>query len=231
MLALVNPHYEDADYSGEAVGLPLKAALEIAHGCLVNQKVPEIPFSKMDTREGVYDEYFPELVTIILQKALSKAKSLWERQDVLISRLAQEMYFPYHYRSGDKVELSVLPPEVRILYAQIENFANRILGMEFNRDNDPEVLYDTLYALAYEHAKRGHVTFEEASRWLDRIEALEYKLTITEKAPPGKTILESAPIIASIRNMDPTRVVKVSYYDVPKFQETIFAGEGTSLQS
>lgn len=225
MLALVNPHYEDSDYSGEAVGLPLKATLQIAHGLLVNHTVPEVPFSKMDTREEVFDEYFPELITITLQKALAKAKSLWERQDTLVSKFASAMYFPYvDAVSGKAVELAVLPPEVRILYSQVENFANRILGMEFNKDNDPEVLYDTLYQLAYEHAKRNHVTFEEASLWLDRIEALEYKLTITEKAPPGKTILESAPILATLRNMDPTRVVKVSYYDVPKFQETVFAG-------
>lgn len=41
MTALVNPHYEDADYSSSAVGLPTKASLEAGFSMLCDpQRVP-----------------------------------------------------------------------------------------------------------------------------------------------------------------------------------------------
>uniref|UniRef100_A0AAU6NDL5 RNA-dependent RNA polymerase n=1 Tax=Rhizoctonia solani mitovirus 39-Ph TaxID=3162542 RepID=A0AAU6NDL5_9VIRU len=231
MMSLVNPHYEDADYSGEAVGLPLKASLELAFNILTNQPVPEEPFSKMERRQEVYDEYAPELATKMLQAALAKARTLYENQDVLIRRFANAMHFHYFYKEDamKAVPLADLPPEVRLLYIQIENFANHVLGMEYTT-NDPETIYDDLYALALKQAKAQDrlVSFEEASRWLDKVESLEFKLTLSEAQKPGKTILESAPILKTLRDMDPNRTVRVTYHLAPQFKE-LLSTAGSSI--
>nr|WAY16580.1 putative RNA-dependent RNA polymerase [Rhizoctonia solani mitovirus 106] len=232
MMSLVNPHYEDADYSGEAVGLPLKASLELAFNILLNRPIPEEPFSKMERRAEVYDEYAPELATKMLQAALAKSKTLYENFDVLITKFGQSMYFPYFYEDnfGTRVPMEDLPSEVRLLYIQIENFANHVLGMEFNTNN-PEEIYDDLYDLAYRQAKAQDrlVSFEEASKWLDKVESLEFKLTLSEAQKPGKTILESAPILKTLRDMDPNRNIKVTYNLAPIFKELTYVGVPSSL--
>jgi len=218
MTALVNPHYEDADYSGEAVGLPTKASLNVAFGLLTTGIVPEDPFSNMEAREEIFKEYHSELVSTMLLKALAKAKVLYEQSEGLVQKFAQHLYFSEVYTdNGERVPLDDLPKETSLLYIQIENFANGLLGLE-HTCNNPEEIYDELYALSYENAKRNHVSFEDASRWLERVENFEFKLTLQEATPPGKTILESAPILGTLRNMDPTLNAKVRYNEAPIFQ-------------
>lgn len=227
MTALVNPHYEEADYSGQAVGLPLKASLELVFNILSNRPVSTDPFSKMDVREEVFNEYSPELATIMLQEALSKAKRLHENYDVLIRKFAHGMFFPYYYSDDPTIAVpySDLPDEVNLLYYQIENFARQILGMEFNMEN-PEELYELIYSLALKQAKwqDKFLSFEESSALLERVEALEFKLTIMEAAKPGRTVLESAPILKTLRDMDPTRNRKITYNSPAEIKELLAIG-------
>jgi hypothetical protein len=217
MMSIVNPHYEDADYTGEAVGLPIKASLELGFNALKTNNVSENPFSMMEARESVYDEYKDELVEITLQSALKKARVLMENSELLVQKFASSCYFPPVYDSGETVPMDDLPSNIRLLFIQIENMVNGFLGLEHMRGT-PEDLYDELYKITYDNAKWHRVSFEEASDWLERIEALEYKLTLVEKTPPSKTVIESAPILGMLRNMDPTRKVRPSYIDIPVFK-------------
>jgi hypothetical protein len=220
MIALVNPSYSDADFSGEAIGLPLRASLETGYHALNSQTVLENPFSKMEAREEVFDEYSSELTATMLQSALKKAQLLAGEAERLVQIYAQSLYFPLYYR-GDTtpVPMGDYPSELRMLYIQIENFANRLLGLEFAKEN-PEDLYEEIYKVAYDFAKFGRTTFEEASRYLDRVEGLLFKLTLTDPVPPGKTILESAPILSILRNMDPARKVRATYTEGPTYRAT-----------
>nr|WAY16628.1 putative RNA-dependent RNA polymerase [Binucleate Rhizoctonia mitovirus 15] len=215
MTALVNPHYEEADYSGEAIGLPQRASLHAAFSMLRDATTADqISFSKQEVRDEVYKEYASELATVMLQSALKKAQLLLGNSELLVQQFSARTYYPPVYTEGDskifgtKVPMEDLPSDYRLLLIQIENFTNWTLGLEFAKE-DPEWLYETIYDLAYKQAKYNHITFEEASRWLERVEALEYKLTLQDKVKPGKTILESAPILSAIRNMGPK--VRPSY--------------------
>jgi hypothetical protein len=218
MTAIVDPRNEDADYSGEAVGLPLKASLDAAFSILKDATSgPNIQFSKQEVRDDVFDEYSSELSTVMLQSALKKAQLLLGNSEMLVQLFAQRMYTPFHYLEGGKVvPMEDLPSDVRLLFIQIENFTNWSLGLEFAKEN-PEDLYEELYQCAYKHAKYNHITFEEASKWLERIESLEFKLTLQEAAKPGKTILESAPILGAIRQMDPNKFIRPTYLNGPRF--------------
>lgn len=225
MTALVNPNYSEADYSGQAVGLPLRASLNAAFSMLNDATSgSEVTFSKQEVRDEVFEEYRSELSTIMLQSALKKAQLLLGNSEKLVQLFSERMYFPPVYLntddnvklSGTQVPMEDLPSEYRLLLIQIENFTNWSLGLEFAREN-PEDLYDDLYKLAYEHAKREHVSFEEASKWLDRIEKLEYKLTLSEPAAPGRTVLESAPILGALRQMDPNKFIRPTYLRGPQF--------------
>lgn len=228
MQALANPHYEDADYSGEAIDLPPKASLNVAFKLLSDGVVPDDPFSNMEQRSEVYKEYADELVDTMLQKALQKARVLYENSEELVQRFAQSLYFGEIYENGKRVPLSDLPSTHVELYIQIENFTNWMLGLE-HTSTDPETLYDELYKVTYDNAKWHRLSYEDAQRWLERIEALEFRLTLADPAPPGKTILESAPILGVLRNMDPTRKVRVTYFQAPAFNSLYAIEEIGSL--
>lgn len=219
MTALVNPHYEDADFSGEAIGLPQRASLNAAFSMLKDATTAnQISFSKQEVRDEVYEEYASELATVMLQSALKKAQLLLGNSELLVQQFSERTYYKGIYSDitgpGYVVkDINDYPSDYRLLLIQIENFTNWTLGLEFAKE-DPEWLHDTIYDLAYKQAKYNHVTFEEASRWLERVEALEYKLTLQEAAKPGKTILESAPILSAIRNMSglkPTYLKPIHY--------------------
>lgn len=222
LTVLVNPHYEDADYSGEAVGLPLvtstKAAYEVINGL---KSAGSLVWPGQEARDEVFKEYSPELATIMLQSALKKAKLLYENYESYVYKFAKGMIIPVHNITTNSLELDMsdLPSDYKLLLIQLENFANHLLGLEFNVEH-PEELYDELYELAYKQAKSHdrHVTFEQASDWLERVENMEFTLSLPEQVAPGKTILESAPILAALRNMDPNRNVKATYVNPPVFK-------------
>jgi len=227
MTALVNPNYSDADYSGQAIGLPLRASLNAAFSMLKDATTgPGITFSKQEVRDEIYEEYKSELATIMLQSALKKAQLLLGNSELLVQQFAQKTYYPPIYKEGESdkiygtiVPMGDLPSDYRLLLIQIENFTNWSLGLEFAKEN-PEELYEELYQLCYKQAKYNHVSFEEASRWLERVESLEFKLTLQEKEKPGKTILESAPILGAIRQMDPNKFIRPTYLNGPRFAST-----------
>lgn len=225
MTALVNPNYSDADYSGQAVGLPLRASLDAAFSMLKDATTgPGISFSKQEVRDEIYNEYKSELATIMLHSALKKAQLLLGNSELLVQRFAQQTYFSPIYEEGDKlcgtkVPMEDLPSDYKLLFIQIENFTNWSLGLEFAKEN-PEDLYDEIYQLSYKQAKYNHVTFEDASKWLERVESLEFKLTLQEKEQPGKTILESAPILGAVRQMDPNKFIRPTYLNGPRFAST-----------
>nr|WAY16627.1 putative RNA-dependent RNA polymerase [Binucleate Rhizoctonia mitovirus 14] len=225
MTALVNPHYSEADYSGEAVGLPLTASLKVAHGIINDSSIAEdrepILWSHMAARTEVFDEYKYELATIMLQSALKKARVLYEKYELYTHLFARELWIgAYDVEDFNRPILhSDLPYEYRELDTQLHNFAERLLGLQDTKEH-PEEIYDDLYALANKQAKHMDrlVSFRDAALWLDRVETLEFKLTLPEKVAPGKTILESAPILGALRNMDPNKTVKATYLQEAKFQ-------------
>nr|WAY16608.1 putative RNA-dependent RNA polymerase [Binucleate Rhizoctonia mitovirus 2] len=226
MTALVNPNFSDADYSGQAVGLPLRASLDAAFSVLKDATTgPGITFSKQEARDEIYEEYRSELSTIMLQSALKKAQLLLGNSELLVQQFAQKTYFPPLYEEGDskilgtKVPMEDLPSAYRLLLLQIENFTNWSLGLEFAKEN-PEDLYEEIYQLCYKQAKYNHVSFEDASQWLERVESLEFKLTLQEQVKPGRTVLESAPILGAIRQMDPNKFIRPTYLKGPQFAST-----------
>jgi hypothetical protein len=227
MTALVNPHFCEADYSGEAVGLPLRASLNAIFNIMNDSSIKsfedreEIQWSKMETRTEVFDEYKYELATIMLQSALKKARVLYENYELYTHRYAEALWMKAYDSEDFKriIPNSDLPGEYRLLDIQLHNFAERLLGLQDTTEH-PEEIYEQLYALALLQAKTHdrHLSFADAAKWLDRVETLEFKLTLPEKVAPGKTILESAPILGALRNMDPNRSVKVTYTQEARFK-------------
>lgn len=227
MTALVNPHYSEADYSGEAVGLPLRASLNAIFNIMNDSSSSsfedreEIQWSKMETRTEVFDEYKYELATIMLQSALKKARVLYENYELYVHRYAEALWNKCYDMEDFKrvIPNSDLPREYRLLDIQLHNLAERLLGLQDTTEH-PEEVYERLYELALKQAKTHDrlVPFADAAKWLDRIETLEFKLTLPEKVAPGKTILESAPILGALRNMDPNKSVKVTYTQEARFK-------------
>lgn len=85
----------------------------------------------------------------------------------------------------------------------MNNFAEDLLGLQDTKWH-PEALYDHIYDLAYKHAKSGDrlLSLKEATHLLDKVEALQFKLDSPVHLAPGKTIIESAPILGVIKGMD-----------------------------
>lgn len=235
LASIVDPRNEDADYSGDSVGVPLKKTIELAHAILTQPRENPLsaeseifkePFSKMEFRDEVFDEYSPELATVVLTKALSKAKNLYENSENYIKGYSLLLVKPFFYGEvgefGKPVPVSDLRPDDSLAYLAIENFANRLLGMEFLKQN-PEWLYETIYDLAYKQAKSQDrlVSFSEALQWLEKVEDLEFKLIIKEKVKPGRTILETPPLFASLRDMDPSKLRNIDYVNVPNFDNPV----------
>jgi len=94
-----------------------------------------------------------------------------------------------------------MPDSIKLLFIQIEGyFFNDILNMEFEKEN-PESFYEELERALYKHAKGFYFSFEEALEFLNRAEALEFKLTLNEPKAPGKTVIETSPILGIVRRM------------------------------
>jgi hypothetical protein len=223
LTVLVNPHYEDADYSGEAVGLPLVTSIKAAYEVLLDSKPAEgLVWPGQEARDEVFKEYSPELATVMLQSALKKSKVLYEKYETHVRNFAGGMIIPVtNLVTGSMVlDRTDLPSDYSLLLTQLDNFANHLLGLEFNIEH-PEELYETIYDLAYKQAKAHDrlVSFEQASQWLERVENMEFTLSLPEKEKPGKTILESAPILSALRNMDPNRSIKATYVNPPIFKD------------
>jgi hypothetical protein len=222
MTALVNPHNSEADFSDEAVGLPLIASLNVNYNIFVEDKLPEPLWSNMEARTEVYDEYKYELATVILQSALKKAKALYENVDKYVHIFAMGLIVPMYneedYNKG--VLLGDLPSEVQLLITQLHNYTEWLLGLQMTNEH-PEEIYEMIYELAYKHAKHGDrlVSYKEALSLLDKVEQLDYKLRLPEKVKPGHTVLETAPILGALRNMDPNRNIKATYIQPAQFRE------------
>jgi len=222
MTALVDPQNEDADFSDEAVGLPLIASLNVNYNTLVRDELPNPLWSNMEARTEVYDEYKYELATTILQSALEKAKALYENVDLYVHNFAMGLIIGPVDMQDYKIEVlrEDLPQELQLLIIQLHNYAEWLLGLQMTNEH-PEDIYDRIYDLAYKHAKSGDrlVSYEEALSLLDKVEQLEYKLKLPEKVKPGKTVLETAPILGALRNMDPNRNIRPTYIQPAQFRE------------
>nr|UIW13860.1 MAG: RNA-dependent RNA polymerase [Rhizoctonia solani mitovirus 78] len=222
MTALVNPHNSEADFSDEAVGLPLVASLNVNYDIFVKSQIPDPLWSNMDARTEVYDEYKYELATVILQTALKRAKLLYENVDKYVHKFAMGLIVGPHNLTDPKegVLRTDLPSELRLLMIQLHNYAEWLLGLQMTSEH-PEDIYESLYDLAYKHAKSHDrlVSHKDALAWLDKVEQLEFKLKLPEKVVPGKTVHETAPILGFLRNMDPNRNVKATYTQMPRFTE------------
>jgi hypothetical protein len=200
--AIIDPRIEDFDYQTETVGLPLEASLNAVFS-IVNEEDSGYPFSKEEERDEIFDEYSSEMSTTLLDKAMDKARRLYEDQDVVVAQGAGQLYFAvYHETQGAKpLDLKDLPSEVRLLYIQIENFfVNEVLNLEFAKEN-PEALFEELETVLYKHAKFQNVTFAAALEYLNRAEALEFKMTLKEPVAPGKTVIETTPLLGILRHM------------------------------
>lgn len=219
MTALVNPKYSEADFSGEAVGLPLRASLNVAFRIL-NSEQPEVIWSRQEVRDEVFDEYESELATVLLQSALVKARVLDENSELLVQQFAEHMTFRMLYdddKEATVVPMEDLPSDYRLLLIQIESFANTMLAMDLPR-NDTNEIYDKIYQLNMRMAKYNNISFADAMKYLEDIESLEFKLSLKDVAAPGKTILESAPILGALRKMSPSVGRKVNYLKVANYK-------------
>jgi hypothetical protein len=220
--ALVNPHYADSDFEKEAVGLPIRASLIVAHQILNDIPVEDYPFSDEDTRDEVFKEYRSEFSTVLIHKALSKATFLYENSDILLAEGARSLYKPAMNVGDFKEEvakklsdgkvvkntytrlvyaaLDDMPSSYRILTMQLENYFQMLIEQD-DAAVTPETLHDKVYDIAYKQAKHTHVKFEDAIKLLEEVEALEFKYTLKAPEAPGKTVLETTPILSVMRNM------------------------------
>jgi hypothetical protein len=222
--AIVNPNYSDSDFEGEAVGLPVRASL-IAAFAILNDNLTAYPFSKEDLREEVFNEYKSEFSTVLIQKALKKASFLYENSDVLLAKGGLQLWNqPFAVFGGamHHPTLEDMPSEMAVLAMSIENFFNELIGQD-DAATTPESLHDEIYDIAYKHAKYNHVKFEDALVLLDRVEALEFLYTLELPAGPGKTILETTPIISIMRNMVNFAKVK-SIWGPLDFKTPVYGG-------
>nr|WGZ76274.1 putative RNA-dependent RNA polymerase [Rhizoctonia solani mitovirus IF] len=214
MTALVNPHNSEADFSDEAIGLPLRASLNVNYNILVKDELPDPLWSHMDARTEVCDEYKTELATVTLQSALKRAKALYENVDKYVHIFAMRLIVPWYNKEDYKKGFlrTDLPDELNLLIIQLHNYTEWMLGLQMTNEH-PEDIYDELYDLACKHAESGDhlVTYERARSLLDKVEQLEYKLKLPERVKPEKTILETAPILGALRNMDPNRNIRPTY--------------------
>lgn len=203
--ALVDPRNEDADFESEAVGLPTRACLLTAHIALTSGNLKDYPWSHQDIREEVYDEYESEFATVLLQTALKKATRLYEDQDVLLNKASRQFLHGIWY-NGKEVEPSAMPRDYKLLLIQLENFYRSLIDQD-NAKNNPETLHDKIYDVLYKHAKYNHVSVAQALELLEEVEALEFKYTLEPPVGPGKTLIESTPILTSMRQI--TNFMKV----------------------
>lgn len=209
MTAIVDPRDEEFDYTGESVGIPVVASLNAIADILKERRsdVPtvrnQLTFSHPVEREEIFNEYKTEFPTIILQTALDKAKVLWENQDKYVAAYAHSLIFNVWDEDFSNLNIENLPSEYKLLLIQVNNFAENLLGLQDTKWH-PEALYDHIYDLAYKHAKSGDrlIAFDEAVDLLDRVDALSFKLNSPEHLAPGKTIIESAPILEVIKGVD-----------------------------
>jgi hypothetical protein len=213
--ALVNPHYADSDFEGEAVGLPIRASL-IAAFDILNDNPFNYPYSHEDLRDEVFKEYRSEFSQVLLAKALKKATILYENSDILLAKGAMQLWnyptatvaLPDDPRNTKVLKVVTLvgptledmPKDIAILAMQIENFFNMLIEQDDAAIN-PETLHDKVYAENYKFAKHTHLKFDEAIKLLEEVESLEFKYTLKIPEAPGKTVLETTPIIGVMRNM------------------------------
>jgi hypothetical protein len=201
--AITEPSNEDFDYESDSVAVPIQASLKACLGLLNGESsLTTYPFSKESSRDEIFKEYRSEFSTVILQKALKIASNLYENSDALLARSAKELYFPV-FADGkglQEIELSDMSPDYSILVMQIENFYNMVIGQDDSKVT-PEFLHDKIYDVLYKHAKYNHVKLEEALDLLDEVVNLEFKYKLEAPAKPGKTILETTPILSIMRNM------------------------------
>jgi hypothetical protein len=213
--ALVNPHYADSDFEGEAVGLPIRASLIAAFDILKDNPF-NYPYSHEDLRDEVFKEYRSEFSQVLLAKALKKATILYENSDILLAKGAMQLwnyptatvFLPDDPRNTKVLKVVTLvgptledmPKDIAILAMQIENFFNMLIEQDDAAIN-PETLHDRVYAENYKFAKHTHLKFDEAIKLLEEVESLEFKYTLKIPEAPGKTVLETTPIIGVMRNM------------------------------
>lgn len=207
--ALVNPHYADSDFEGKAVGLPIRASL-IAAFDILKDNLSDYPFSHEDLRDEVFKEYRSEFAQVVLQRALKKATFLYENSDICLAKAASLLWqmpiavvppvgeSKFSTLIGANVE--DMPNDIAVLTMQIENFFNMVIEQD-DAAVTPESLHDKVYDANYKFAKHTHLSFDEAIKLLEEVEALEFKYTLKAPEGPGKTVLETTPIIGVMRNM------------------------------
>lgn len=219
--AIVDPSKEDFDYKGEAVGLPLWASLKAAFTVL-NSETLIYPFSKEEERDEIFNEYSSEMSTTLLHKALAIARRCYEDQDELVAKGASTLYFPLCHETKPLLPfadlMAILPHNVKLLYIQVENFfVNEVLDLEFAKEN-PESLFEELEDVCYKHAKFQNVKFSDALEYLNRAESMEFKLTLKEPVSPGKTVIETTPILGILGHMMNWDSVKPKYIKALEFK-------------
>lgn len=238
MQVLVDPDNPEADYSGSNVGLPLRTSLNAIYSILTMenldtiQPIDSIDLSKPDFRLEVFEEYETELATIMLQAAYRKSKILLAEYDYLIETFASKMIFnlvrhdSHSPESYNKVPLQDLPSEYKLLRIQLNSLAFEILGLDGTKFH-PETWHDYIEALCYKHAATMDrlVDFHKAQELLEQTDALMFKISLPKVEKPGRTILESAPILSALRGMDPNRNTKVSYLRTLEFKENPNIGD------
>lgn len=224
--AIVDPSNEEADFEAEAVGLPVRDALMATHIAINRPEgLIDYPWSHQDARNEVYDEYESEFATVLLQTALKRATRLYEDQELLLNQVATKMMMYGVYCSelpGKSPETMDMTPEYRLLLTQLEAFYLELIGQDDSKVN-PETLYDRIYRILYKHSTYNHVKVEEALALLEEVENLEFKYTLEEPTKPGKTVLETTPILTSMRQM--TNFLKVrAIHNSPNFRYSPLMG-------
>lgn len=136
----------------------------------------------------------------VLQTALTKIKALEYEYDRLITTGALSLVvFP---------KSKSLSPELKIFKGQLEGFwEDNIVNWGVNVD--PYDLYDKVYAITYKHAKYSHVTYPDAIKLLEEVEALIFKYTFKTQTSRMKFETEMSPALMLIRRS--VGVSKLSY--------------------
>jgi hypothetical protein len=203
MHAIISPDPKAGiDLVADAIAIPIKASLHAAYQALVEASKPHpYPYSREDVREPRFLSAEFKLIISMLESAVNRAKLLWDNYDRLISVNARAMFFPLYYREAGKedkaVPLSDLPGPYLALVTEIEQFYEMLIGLEMNWEDHPQNLYQQIYM-----DMNSTLYYEEVQAYLDRVEALEFKLEpYSGPVKPGRTIRESAPILVQMNQI------------------------------
>lgn len=229
MQAIINPSKGHIDFSSETVGLPMRTSLKGVFDTLMSstqRPYNALKFPKFRDREDIFEENKTSLSMTMLYNIRNLSQDLLDNYkgyvaiyaDSLIGlrpRLATFILNESEIAAAPEDINSDIPDELATIYSELNDKAEMILGLHATEKHPEYAHYiiqnyisktcvDMEGVLWLDWAPDDKVYHElvEISAWL---EALQFRLKPSEVAGPKTTVVESAPILKTLRKMDLTK--------------------------